>query len=68
VGAHQQNHHDTWETRSGRLAQAGQLAMGMHNHRQRSGRESDGLIVAMKRGNTRRAKEPCCMHAYINEE
>jgi hypothetical protein len=68
VGANQQNHHDTWETRSGSLAQAGQLAMGIHNHRQRSGRESDGLIVAMKRGNTRRAKEPCCMHAYINEE
>jgi hypothetical protein len=68
VGANQQNHHVTWETRSGSFAQAGQLAVGMHNHRQRSERESEGLIVAMKRGNTRGAKEPCCMHANINED
>jgi hypothetical protein len=67
VGAHQKNHHVTWETRSGRREQR-PLAVGIHNHRQRLGRESDGLVVARKRGNARGAKEPCCMHAFINEE
>ena len=56
-----------WETRSGRRCKR-PLPMGMHNHRQRLGWESDGLVVAMKRGNARGAKEPCCMHANINEE
>src|SRR6266511_2913909 len=31
VGADQKNHHVTWETRPGSLAQAGQLPMGIHN-------------------------------------
>lgn len=67
VGAYQKNHHATWETRSSRRLLR-QLARGMHNYRQCLGRESDGLVVARKRGNARRAKEPCCMHAFINEE
>lgn len=67
VGADQKNHHVTWETRLGSREER-QLAMGIHNHRQRLGRESDGLVVARKRGNARRAKEPCYKHAYINEE
>ena len=67
VSARQKNHQVTWETRSGgRLKR--QLSMGMHNHQQCLGRESDGLVVATKRGNARGAKEPCCMHANINEE
>ena len=68
VGADQKNHHVTWETRSGSSAQAGQLAVETHNHRQRLGRESDGLVVAEKRGNARGAKEPCCKHAHIYED
>ena len=67
VGAHQKNHHVTWETRSSRRARR-QRTMGMHNHRPCLGWESDGLVVARKRGNARGAKEPCCMHAFINEE
>ena len=63
VGADQKNHHVPWDTRSDTLASAGQLAMGIHNHRQRSGRETDGLVVARKRGNARGAKEPFCRHA-----
>ena len=67
VGACQKNHHVTWETRpSRRLMRL--LAMGMHNHRRCLGRESEGLVVARKRGNARGAKEPCCMHAFVNEE
>lgn len=62
VGAYQKNHHDNWETRLDSRRER-QLTMGMHNHRQRLGRESDGLVVARKRGNARGAKEPCCMHA-----
>jgi hypothetical protein len=67
VGAHQKNHHAIWETRSSRRLTR-QPAMGMHNHRRCLGRESEGLVVARKRGNARGAKEPCCMHAFINEE
>ena len=67
VSARQKNHHVTWETRSGRRLKR-HLAMGMHNYRQCLGWESDGLVVARKRGNARGAKEPCCMHANINEE
>ena len=67
VSARQKNHHVTWETRSG-CRRKRRLPMGMHNHRQCLGRESDGLVVAKKRGNARGAKEPCCMHAFINEE
>ena len=67
VSARQKNHHVTWETRSGGRRKR-HLPMGMHNHRQCLGWESDGLVVARKRGNTRGAKEPCCMHAIINEE
>ena len=67
VGAHQKNYHVIWETRSsGRLLR--QLPMGMHNRRRCLSRESEGLVVARKRGNARGAKEPCCMHAFINEE
>jgi hypothetical protein len=67
VSAHQKNHHVTWETRPSRRLKR-QLAMGMHNHRGCLGWESEGLVVARKRGNARGAKEPCCMHAFINEE
>ncbi len=67
MGAHQKNYHVTWETRSSRRL-VRQLPMGMHNYRRCLGRESDGLVVARKRGNARGAKEPCCMHAFINEE
>lgn len=67
VSARQKNRHVTWETRSGRRLKR-PLPMGMHNHRQCLGWESDGLVVARKRGNSRGAKEPCCMHAIINEE
>ena len=67
VSARPKNHHVTWETRSsGRLMR--HPAMGIHNHRRGLGRESDGLVVARKRGNARGAKEPCCKHAFINEE
>ena len=69
VSADQKNHHVTWETRTGRLAQAGPLAVGMHNHRQCPARESDGLVVAEKSRSSRDgAKEPCCKHANINED
>jgi hypothetical protein len=68
VGAAQKNHHATWETRSGSFVPTEPLAVGTHNHRQCPGRESDGLIVATKRGNARRAKEPCCKHANIYED
>lgn len=64
VGADQKNHQVTWDTRSDRRLQR-PLAMGIHNHRQCPGRESDGLVVAGKRGNARGAKEPCCKHANI---
>jgi len=67
VGAHQKNHHVTWDTRSGSRHQW-QRAMGTHNHRPCLERESDGLVVAWKRGNARGAKEPCCKHANINED
>lgn len=66
VGADQKNHHVTWETRSGRCLKR-QLPRGTHNPRQCLRRESDGLIVAKKRGNARGAKEPCCKHAFIYE-
>lgn len=59
VGAHQKNHHVTWETRPSRRLKR-QSAMGMHNHRRCLGWESEGLVVARKRGNARGAKEPCC--------
>lgn len=67
AGADQKNHHVTWETRLGSRA-ARQLTVGIHNHRECPGRESEGLVVAGKRGNSRGAKEPCCKHANINEE
>ena len=67
VGAHQKNDHVTWETRSSRRLMR-QLAMGMHNRRRCLSWESDGLVGARKRGNARGAKEPFCMHAFINEE
>jgi hypothetical protein len=58
VGADQKNRQVTWETRLGSRA-VRQLCPG---------RESEGLVVAGKRGNARGAKEPCCKHADINEE
>ena len=39
---------------------------GGDEHRRHAGVRAP--IVAMKRGNARGAKEPCCMHAFINEE
>ena len=68
VSAHQKNQHVTWETRASRRLGRRQPMMGMHNHRGCWRRESDGLVVARKRGNARGAKKPCCMHAFINEE
>jgi len=69
VSADQKNHHVPWETRSGSVAQAAQLAVGMHNHRQRPARESDGLVVAVKSRSSRDgAKESCCKHAHIHED
>jgi len=59
VGAHQKNCHVTWDTRSSRRLKR-QPPMGMHNHRRCLGWESEGLVVARKRGNARGAKEPCC--------
>ena len=67
VGAHQKNHHVTWETRPGSRLRR-QPPRGMHNPRRCLERESDGLVVARKRGNARGAKEPCCKHAFIHEE
>lgn len=67
VSAFQKNHHVTWETRSGRRLKR-QWTRGIHNPRACRGRESEGLVVAGKRGNARGAKEPCCKHANINEE
>src|SRR5262245_21984116 len=58
VGATQKNHHVTWETRSDGCLWR-QSAVGMHNHPRCLGRESEGLVVAGKRGNARGAKEPC---------
>jgi hypothetical protein len=46
VGAHQKNPQVTWETRSGGCHKQ-HLAMGMHNHRQCPGRESEGLVVIL---------------------
>ena len=45
-----------------------QPVLGIHNREWCLGGESDGLVVAKKRGNARGAKEPCCKHAFINEE
>jgi len=67
VSTHQKNRHVTWETRPS-CRHKRPLAMGMHNHRQCLGGESEGLVVAGKRGNARGAKEPCCKHEFIYEE
>ena len=56
-----------WETRPDRR-RVRQVPPGINNRFEMSGWESDGLIVAMKRGNARGAKEPCCKHASIDEE
>jgi hypothetical protein len=45
-----------------------QPVLEIHNRERCRGGESDGLVVAGKRGNARGAKEPCCKHADINEE
>jgi hypothetical protein len=45
-----------------------QPVLGIHNEEWCLGVESDGLVVAEKRGNARGAKEPYCKHAFINEE
>ena len=66
VGAHQKNHHVTLGDPL-RPPRQRQLALGIHN-REVPGWESDGLVVAKKRGNACGAKEPCCKHAIINEE
>ena len=68
VSARQKNHHAIWETRPSRRLGRRQPPLEMHNHRRCLGRESDGLVVARKRGNARGAKEPCCKHAFIYEE
>jgi hypothetical protein len=57
---------ETWETRAyGRQERASQYRECITWRGVR--RESDGFIVATKRGNARGAKEPCCTQAYINE-
>jgi hypothetical protein len=66
VSADQKKHHNSWETPSGRSLTF-RPPMGTHNHRWCLGGESDGLVVALKRGNARGAKEPCCKHANIYE-
>ncbi len=66
-GARGKNRRNNWEIlQSSRLLR--QPSPGMHNREGCFGRKSDGLIVVMKRGNARGAKEPYCKHAYINEE
>jgi len=67
VSAHQKNHHAIWETRPGGRGKR-QPPLGMHNQRGCLERESEGFVRARKRGNARRAKEPCCKHAFIDEE
>ncbi len=67
VGAPQKNHHATWETRPSRRLKR-QPPLGMHNQRGCLERESEGFVVASKRGNARGAKEPCCKHAFLNED
>lgn len=57
---------ETWETRASRRDErASQFRECITWSGPR--RESDGLIVALKRGNARGAKEPCCTHAFIHE-
>ena len=64
VSAHRKNDQNNWETRADSPG-TGQPSGGKHNLSGCSGRESEGLIVALKRGNSRGAKEPCCKHANI---
>ena len=57
---------ETWETRAHRHregASRGRECITCGGVR----RESDGLVVAVKRGNARGAKEPCCTQASNNE-
>lgn len=61
------NNHDRWETRAGSRSKRRSVEE-IHNLQRSPARESEGLVVAMKRGNARGAKEPCCIHATINEE
>lgn len=56
---------ETWETRPDRRSRASRPEECITWGGVR--RESDGLIVAGKRGNARGAKEPCCTHANIYE-
>ena len=57
---------ETWETRRSRCPEGTNSARECIIWRG-ARRESDGLVVAVKRGNARGAKEPCCTHAFINE-
>src|SRR3990170_7687214 len=64
-GACRQVSRGTWETR-----QSGwqtQRTAGIHNRGSGSGRESERLIVAKKRGNACGAKGPCWRHAEQEE-
>ena len=66
-GARGKNRRNNWEILQGsRLVW--QPVSGMHNREGCFGWKSDGLIVALKGGNAPGAKEPCCKHAFINEE
>ena len=68
VGAGQKNQQLPGRPAWAVWARARRAEMGINNHRPCPGRESDGLIVARKRGNARGAKEPCCKQANIEEE
>ena len=52
----------------------GSMAWGLYHQRRESitvtghGRESEGAIVAMKRGNSRGAKDPCRIDAFVRRK
>ena len=62
-GGRREINRGTWEARRGGLL--AQRRVGKHNRVGGPGRESEGLIVARKRGNARGAKEPCRIHASV---
>lgn len=57
---------ETWDTRAYGRQESVSPSQRMNNL-EGIRRESEGLIVAVKRGNARGAKEPCYTHAFIYE-
>ena len=57
---------ETWETRSGGRTRGSPSRECIIWTGARTG--VGGVHSSLKRGNARGAKEPCCMHAFINEE